>query len=175
MDRGDRQFGRHRAQLPTSARWAMSNALWVFAVTTAQQFLDKLAKYDLTPVVDQITCATLACEAENDQFFQGQPEMLYAALRCPKTLLKFTAAGGAEEHCHEGALTLFHQRMFDWLDDTLASCLSEERSLSYELQRADSPDTSAASSKLTCATRKRKRDSRQQKYVGVQRKTESYR
>jgi hypothetical protein len=25
----------------------------------------------------------------------------------------------AGEHCHEGALTLFHQRMFDWLDDTL--------------------------------------------------------
>ena len=47
--------------------------------------------------------------------------MAYDALHCPKTLLAFTAAEGAEEHCHVGALTLFHQRMFDWLDDTLAS------------------------------------------------------
>jgi hypothetical protein len=47
--------------------------------------------------------------------------MLYEALHCPKTLLTFTAAEGAGEHCHVGALTLFHQRMFDWLDDTLGS------------------------------------------------------
>ena len=45
--------------------------------------------------------------------------MLYEALHCPKTFVAFTAAEGAGEHCHEGALTLFHQRMFDWLDDTL--------------------------------------------------------
>ncbi|MBV8177345.1 MAG: dipeptidyl aminopeptidase, partial [Mycobacterium sp.] len=70
---------------------------------------------------DQISCPTLVCEAENDHFLSGQPQMLYDALRCPKTLLKFTAAEGAEEHCHVGALTLFHQRMFDWLDDTLVS------------------------------------------------------
>jgi hypothetical protein len=47
--------------------------------------------------------------------------MLYEALDCPKTFVTFTAAEGAEEHCHVGALTLFHQRMFDWLDDTLGS------------------------------------------------------
>ena len=47
--------------------------------------------------------------------------MLYEALHCPKTFAAFTAAEGAGEHCSEGALTLFHQRMFDWLDDTLRS------------------------------------------------------
>lgn len=109
----------HLAQLPTSLRWAVSNGLWVFNVATAQEFVDEASKYDLTRVVDQITCPTLVCEAENDQFFHGQPQLLYDALRCPKTLLKFTATEGAEEHCHEGALTLFHQRMFDWLDETL--------------------------------------------------------
>jgi pimeloyl-ACP methyl ester carboxylesterase len=111
----------NRAQLPSSTRWAISNGLWVLAATTAREFVDAFAKYDLTPVVEQITCPTLVCEAEADQFFKGQPQKLYDALRCPKTLLKFTAAEGAEEHCHEGALTLFHQRLFDWLDDTLMS------------------------------------------------------
>lgn len=110
-----------RAQASSSLRWMLSNGLWTLGVTTAQEFIDEFNKYDLTDVADKIACPTLVCEAENDQFFAGQPQMLYDALRCKKTLLKFTAAEGAEEHCHEGALTLFHQRMFDWLDETLAS------------------------------------------------------
>lgn len=106
---------------PTSLRWAVLNGLWTMGVRTAQELADAIARYDLRPVVDRIACPTLVCEAEADQFFKGQPQLLYDALRCPKTLLTFTAAEGAEEHCHEGALTLFHQRMFDWLDETLAS------------------------------------------------------
>jgi dienelactone hydrolase len=104
---------------PTGMRWAIFNGQWTFGVDTVQGMIDEAARYDLTPVVEQITCPTLVCDAEKDQFFVGQPQALYDALRCPKTLLKFTAAEGAEEHCHEGALTLFHQRMFDWLDETL--------------------------------------------------------
>jgi pimeloyl-ACP methyl ester carboxylesterase len=109
----------HRAQAPSSQRWAMSNALWVFKGATTHELLDEVVKYDLTDVAHQISCPTLVCEAENDQFFAGQPAMLYEALHCPKTFLTFTAAEGAGEHCHEGALTLFHQRLFDWLDDTV--------------------------------------------------------
>lgn len=108
-----------RAHAPSSLRWMLSNGLWTLGVTTGREFIDEFGKYDLTGVADKIACPTLVCEAENDQFFSGQPQMLYDALRCKKTLLKFTAAEGAEEHCHEGALTLFHQRMFDWLDETL--------------------------------------------------------
>jgi pimeloyl-ACP methyl ester carboxylesterase len=111
----------HRTELPSSPRWAVSNALWVFNSTTAKDFVHEVSGYDLTGIAEQITCPTLVCEAEHDQFFSGQPQMLFDALRCPKTLMKFTAAEGAEEHCHVGALTLFHQRMFDWLDETLAS------------------------------------------------------
>ncbi|ORW92118.1 dipeptidyl aminopeptidase [Mycobacterium sp. IEC1808] len=109
----------HPDQVPTSLRWALLNGLWTLGVADIRELADAFAKYDLTTVVDQITCPTLVCEAEQDQFFQGQPQKLYDALRCPKTLLKFTAAEGAEEHCHEGAMTLFHQRLFDWLDETL--------------------------------------------------------
>ena len=67
----------------------------------------------------KITCPTLVCEAEKDQFFAGQPKMLYDALTCPKTLLRFTAEDGAEEHCQVGALLLYNHRVFEWLDTTL--------------------------------------------------------
>lgn len=109
----------HRADAPTSLRWVLSNAMWVFGVATGRELLDEAAKYDLTEVAGLVSCPTLVCDAEDDQFFQGQPARLYAALNCPKTFAAFTSAEGAGEHCHEGALTLFHQRMFDWLDDTL--------------------------------------------------------
>lgn len=111
----------HRAEATSSQRWVLSNALWVFGVDSAQSLLDEVEKYDLSDVAHQISCPTLVCEAENDQFFHGQPSMLYDALQCPKTYLKFTEAEGAGEHCHEGALLLFHQRMFDWLDDAVGA------------------------------------------------------
>lgn len=109
----------HRAEATTSQRWVLSNALWTLGVATARELIDGFGKYDLTHVAARIACPTLVCEAQNDQFFPGQPAMLYEALQCEKTFMAFTAAEGAGEHCHEGALTLFHQRMFDWLDDTL--------------------------------------------------------
>jgi hypothetical protein len=34
-------------------------------------------------------------------------------------LMAFTAAEGAGAHCQMGALTLLHQRVFDWLDDVV--------------------------------------------------------
>jgi dienelactone hydrolase len=109
----------HRTELPTGQRWLISNALWAFGVDTAQELLGEIVKYDLSQIAKRIACPTLVCDAENDQFLAGQPVVLYEALTCPKTFLAFTAAEGAGEHCQEGALTLFHQRMFDWLDDTL--------------------------------------------------------
>lgn len=109
----------HRKEQPTSLRWVLSNGLWVFGCDTGQELIDEITKYDLTSVADQITCPTLVCDAEDDQFFPGQAGLLYDALGSPKTLVKFTAAEGAGEHCQEGAMTLFHQRIFDWLDDTI--------------------------------------------------------
>lgn len=97
----------HRAEAPSSQRWVLSNALWVFGVDSAQSLLDEVEKYDLSDVAHQISCPTLVCEAENDQFFHGQPSMLYDALQCPKTYLKFTEAEGAGEHCHEGPCCCF--------------------------------------------------------------------
>ena len=60
-------------------------------------------------------------EAENDQFFAGQPQRIYDALTCRKDLIAFREDEGGGEHCHEGASALWHQRTFDWLDTLLAA------------------------------------------------------
>ena len=69
-------------------------------------------------MVDKIRCPTLVTQAENDpvSLFSGR---LYDALTCPKELLRFTEAEGAGDHCEAMARSLFHQKSFDWLDETL--------------------------------------------------------
>lgn len=92
----------HRAEASSLQRWALSNALWVFGVDSAESLLTEVAKYDLSDVAHQISCPTLVCEAENDQFFQGQPSMLFDALQCAKAYLKFTEAEGAGSTAMKG-------------------------------------------------------------------------
>ncbi|MFE5118266.1 alpha/beta hydrolase [Streptomyces sp. NPDC056669] len=98
---------------------------WEAVVTPVVDFalIDDLVRateaYTMAGIADHITCPTLVLEAENDQFFQGQPQRLFDELTCQKELISFREDEGAGEHCHEGALSLFHQRTFDWLDTLL--------------------------------------------------------
>ncbi|WP_285591914.1 alpha/beta fold hydrolase [Actinomycetospora sp. NBRC 106378] len=104
----------------TSARWMVNNGRWTYGVATFDDLLEATRPYTLDGVAEHITCPTLVLEAENDQFFRGQPERVHDALTCPKELIAFPEAEGGGEHCHEGATLRFHQVAFDWLDTTLA-------------------------------------------------------
>lgn len=107
-----------QAPMPTTVRWALAQAKWVFQATP-EQYIEKLKNYTLKDVASKISCPTLICEAENDHFFKGQPEKIYDALKCRKSYIRFTGDEGAGEHCHVGALAIFNARIFDWLNDTL--------------------------------------------------------
>ncbi|MBX7467651.1 esterase FrsA [Streptomyces sp. MAG02] len=101
-------------------RWSITHGSYVMDVSTPRQFLASYLDYTLADgVAEKITCPTLVCEAEDDLFFDGQPQQLYDHLTCPKTLMRFTVAEGAGAHCHTGAQRLAAGRIFDWLDDTL--------------------------------------------------------
>jgi pimeloyl-ACP methyl ester carboxylesterase len=102
-----------------SVRWAVRNGLWTFGVADADALVKATEDYTLEGVAQQIACPTLVLDAENDQFFAGQPQRVLDALTCPKELVVFREDEGGGEHCHEGALALWHQRAFDWLDGVL--------------------------------------------------------
>jgi pimeloyl-ACP methyl ester carboxylesterase len=106
-------------QRNTGIRWAIENGMFTFQVGSIWDLIDATESWSLEGVANKITCPTLVCEAERDHFFAGQPKMLYEALTCSKTLLRFTADDGAEEHCQFGALLLYNHRVFEWLDTTL--------------------------------------------------------
>ena len=76
--------------------------------------------YTIKGLADRITCPTLVCEAEND-VRGGDAKPLYDAIMAPKEYMLFTNEEGAGEHDAAGAASLFNQRVFDWLDETLAA------------------------------------------------------
>lgn len=102
-----------------NARWAIENGMFTFNATNIDELMEKTECFTLEGVADKITCPTLVCEASADHFFAGQPKLLFDALACEKTYMRFTEEDAAEEHCHFGALLFFNQKVFDWLDETL--------------------------------------------------------
>ena len=104
-----------------AVRWAIRNGRWTFGVPDAEALVKATREYTLEGVADRISCPTLVLDAENDQFFAGQPRRVLDALTCPKELVVFAEDEGGGEHCHEGAIALWHQRTFDRLDTVLAT------------------------------------------------------
>ncbi len=78
-------------------------------------------QYTLAGVAARIRCPVLITDPEGEQFWPGQPQQLYGALAGPKTLVKFTAAEGGDLHCEPKNPGLRAQRIFDWLEGTLAA------------------------------------------------------
>ena len=120
-------FGRRFAQYAlkkvmrrnTGIRWAIEHGMSTFQVRSIWDLIDATESWSLEGVANKIRCPTLVCEAEADHFFAGQPKMLYDSLTCPKTFMRFTTEEGAGEHCQLGALLLYNDRAFQWLDTTL--------------------------------------------------------
>jgi pimeloyl-ACP methyl ester carboxylesterase len=93
---------------------------WVHGVDTLFDYLKALVGFEVLSVAPQITCPTLLTAAEGDPVGKGGAALL-AALTVPrKDRISFTTAEGAGGHCEALARRLYHQRTFDWLDETLA-------------------------------------------------------
>ena len=102
-------------------RWkVVQRAFWVHGVDTLQQYLATALTFTLDGRTDGIRCPTLLTMAENDRLAEGAPALL-DRLACPKTLLRFSAAEGAGDHCEIANRSLANRRILDWLDETLGS------------------------------------------------------
>lgn len=79
------------------------------------KWLKEAQRYNARNVIKQIRCPMFIADPEDEQFWPGQPREVYDALACPKTIVRFTGAEGANWHCEPKARSLYDQRMFDWL------------------------------------------------------------
>jgi pimeloyl-ACP methyl ester carboxylesterase len=100
--------------------WFMGNGMFTFGVQTPSEFMLAYSRFSMDDVAELITCPTLVIDSDNDTGMKGEPQRLYDALTCPKEFILFTSEEGAGLHCQMGAMLLAHQRIFDWLDETLS-------------------------------------------------------
>ncbi|MBU8830124.1 alpha/beta hydrolase family protein [Mycolicibacterium goodii] len=106
----------------TGIRWIMRNGMWNFGLDSPAELARAFRAYTLAGVADRITAPVLVLDAENDQFFQGEPERAAAAMvNSKRTLVTLYEADGAGEHCHLGAVHRAHQVVFDWLDELVGA------------------------------------------------------
>lgn len=82
--------------------------------------LDEVSRYTVEQVAAQVDTPVLITSPEREQFFPGQSKEL-AALIPGAQLLELTEAEGASFHCQPLARELTEQRVFDWLDERLAT------------------------------------------------------
>jgi pimeloyl-ACP methyl ester carboxylesterase len=102
-------------------RWRLlQRGLWVNGVDDLFDYFASMLDYELSSVAGQISCPTLLTAAEGDPIAAGAPKLLEAIDVPNKQLIRFTAAEGAGGHCEGAARILYHQRVFDWLDEVLS-------------------------------------------------------
>ena len=111
---------REEAKSNSETPSTMEERMWKFGAASRSEWMLKYADHTMKGIADSITCHMLVCDSEAERFFPGQARKLYDALSCPKEFMFFTIEESAEEDCQVGASALSHQRIFDWLDRTLA-------------------------------------------------------
>jgi pimeloyl-ACP methyl ester carboxylesterase len=103
-------------------RWRLiDRGLWVHGKDNLYDLIAELMRYEVSSVAADIACPALLTAAEGDATSAGAPKLLDAIGADRKALIRFTAAEGAGGHCEGMARRLFHQRCYDWLDETLAA------------------------------------------------------
>lgn len=102
----------------SNLRWMLNNGKWVFGLQHRYQLFDEMRKASLKGIAGHIKCPVLLTIGETDHFVsRDQLDALLEEIQAPTTVRVFTIEEGAEEHCQEGNHALFHQVMFDWLDE----------------------------------------------------------
>jgi len=107
-------------QRSITLRWAITQGLWTFGVPSVYAYMKLTSAYTMEGIAGQITCPTLICDGEHDQFFAGQAKKLYDALTCTKSYHLFSEEEGAGEHCQAGAILRLNQEVFEWLDEVFS-------------------------------------------------------
>lgn len=97
-------------------RWSfVQRGFWVHGVKDLRGYLAAAAAFTLEGRAGEIRCPTLLTAAGDDTR-SGSAQMVMAGLRCPTTLIEFTAAEGAGDHCEMMNRSLLNRRALDWLD-----------------------------------------------------------
>ncbi|MGX1099326.1 alpha/beta hydrolase family protein [Amorphus sp. MBR-141] len=100
-------------------RWSfVQRGYWVHGVRDLRGYLASAALFTLDGRSGEIRCPTLLAAAGDDTR-SASAQRVMDGLRCPKTLIRFTSAEGAGDHCEMMNRSLLNRRTLDWLDAAL--------------------------------------------------------
>ena len=116
----DKEMGLAMTFSPETARTWQFRAR-PYGASGYAQTLDAVRQYTVKETAGRITTPLLITAPEDEQFWPGQSEELAELTPSASTLMRFTAAEGANGHCQPMARALTAQRMYDWLDDRMAA------------------------------------------------------
>ncbi len=101
-------------EVPSGLRWGIEQGLWSFKIPSPYDFLEAVKAYTIANITDRIQVPTWIAEATNDQFYDGQPQLVKKALGDRATLHPFTGAAGY--HTQVGAAEEANRVIHTWLD-----------------------------------------------------------
>ena len=97
-------------------KWGIyQRGFWVNGADDFATWLKAVAPFTMAGRYEQIRCPTLVTYAHRDPLGQGAPAF-HQRLKCNKSLVEFTTAEGAGQHCEILNRSLFNRVAFDWLD-----------------------------------------------------------
>jgi pimeloyl-ACP methyl ester carboxylesterase len=106
-------------EAPPMLRWSLvQRGFWVNGVSTMYEYAVDFSRYEISPYIANLACPAFITQAEDDPVAVLAPK-LYEAIPTPKVLAFFTNEEGAGMHCEALARTLYHQRLYAWLNETL--------------------------------------------------------
>lgn len=101
-------------------RWVISQrGFWVHGVSDLRGYFRSAETFTMEGRTELIRCPMLVTIADYDSHC-GETKPFFDQLRCPKTLLRFSAAEGAAEHCEMQNRSVLNRRVLDWLDEVMA-------------------------------------------------------
>jgi hypothetical protein len=105
--------------LPPRGRATLSFRMRPFGYTSYFDTFKAVLDYNLRDVAQKIQCPMLITSPVNEAYWPGQSKQLQDLLTCPKKLVEFTEADGADLHCEPKGTGIRDLRVFNWLDDQL--------------------------------------------------------
>lgn len=123
LDAGNKSQFDHMVQMGTAAnarsRMMLRFRMRPYGMTSFYDAFRAVREYNLAEVAGGIRCPMLITNPEGEQFFPGQAQKLYDALRCPRAIVHFTRQQGADQHCEVAAPGYRDFCIYNWLDETL--------------------------------------------------------
>lgn len=102
--------------------WRFRHGFLTFGVDTPAEYVLSYKNFCLDGVTSKISCPVLVIGNESDKkAWNTQSKILYDKLECPKDYLFFTNNEGAGYHCQVGCRIYANDRIFNWIEKTIAT------------------------------------------------------